>query len=266
MIGSLANLIKAKKKGEFILFLGAGASIQSGGPTTEAIVDDVVRRFGDATRAGGPGKYTEFYDILENRMARGDRQAVFREYFEHMDPSDGYMKLGELIKRGWFDVILTTNFDNMPERAFTELKLALGSDYDRFVAGRDNDDEIGFFLRTPHPRIKLVKLHGDLGAGILDFTPLETLRFPPPLEENLRKLTRSNMLFMGYSGRDKSVLGVLNTEGNGIWWANLSGLHWADRDQRKILSILLKRKSDGNIIGGDQGRFDNLVDALFACL
>jgi hypothetical protein len=259
---TLANLMKAKDQGSCILFLGAGASIESGGPDTDAIVDGIVRDFGDPSKSVGPGKREEFYDILENRMGRRDRQAAFRQYFESMKPSPGYIKLAELIKQGWFDIVLTTNVDNMFERAFTAQQLAPGDDYDRFIVGRDNDDDIDFFLNTADPRVKLVKLHGDLGAGILNFTPVETLRFSSPIERSLKAVTASNILFLGYSGRDKSVLGVLNREGDGIWWASLSQPNWGDPEQREILAILLHRKSDHNMVFGPDGQFEAVVDRL----
>jgi hypothetical protein len=270
MIRTLGNLIRAKRKGEFVLFLGAGTFLESGEPETEAIVKRIVRDFGDTSVAEEPERYTEFYrvldNVIQNRMGRGDRQATFHRYFEHIGPSEGYMRIAELLKLGWFDIVLTTNFDNMLETAFVELRLSRGKDYDLFVVGRDRNDEIGYFLAKRRPRIKLIKLLGDLGAGILNFRPVERLEFPDQVRVGLKQLTTRNMILLGYGVRDRSMLRILSREGDAIWWAGSSEPSWDDPDQRDLLTLLLGRSSDKNLIVGQHGRFDGFAGRLFTQL
>lgn len=261
MIRRLANLITVKEKGSFLLFLGAGASIESGGPRTEEIVNSVVRDFGDDALSGTTQRYEEFYRTL-GRLGRGDRHAIFARYFQGMAPSQGYLQLAQLIDEEYFDVILTTNFDNMLEQAFAARGLSRGSDYILFIVSMDRGEEIRYFLSQSRPRIKIIKLHGDLASGVLYFSPEETYGFTELITENLRDLTTRNMIFIGYRGVDRSVLGILNREGDSIWWVNPSALDWNDQEERHILTILHLRRSADNLISVSDGHFDAFVARL----
>ena len=46
MYKCLAEFLKTRK-GKYVLFLGAGASISSGGRTTQGIIDDIIERYGE---------------------------------------------------------------------------------------------------------------------------------------------------------------------------------------------------------------------------
>ncbi len=103
----MAQLLKIRK-GKYTLFLGAGASISSGGKTSQEIVDDIVKNYGLDTR----GCWKSFYDFLKRR-GENERFDVLSKYFEDMGPSSGYKILATLIEEGYFKLVLTTNFDFM---------------------------------------------------------------------------------------------------------------------------------------------------------
>ncbi len=258
----LINVLRRKKgKKSVVLFLGAGASIESGGQTTERIVDKLIEDYRVDPSVTGPDKYRVFYEILD-RLGRGDRHAVLSEFFEDMIPSEGYIQLAMLLREGYFCTVFTTNFDHMLERALTRLGLAPGQDYSVFIVGMHKDMKLKHFLRSPSPSVKIVKLHGDLGMGVLYFTPEEVFAFPEDIRGLLQEVTEQTIVFVGYSGRDRDVAHILNPMGESAWWVNPSPPRFENPEDRPVLQFLLNRHSDRNIIAGEKARFDNFFRTL----
>ena len=264
----LSNLITLarRKKTKVILFVGAGASIESGNEKINALINRIIQEHGfDLTQVCDANRCEVFYEIL-NDMPQDLRHLVLSEMFEKMEPTEGYLYLAELVKRGYFDVVITTNFDNLLETAFTEQQLVPGRHYTVYIVGSDKEAELDRFLRKPTPHIKVLKVYGDLGKGVVLCTPAETQRLPEKIEESVRKLSENIMLFVGYGERDKYVVQMLSQEGESVWWATPTELSWESRDHREALQFLLNRRSDSNVLCGDPARFDSFFQSLYQCL
>lgn len=266
MLKLLSNLLEKSRSRnrKVLLFLGAGASIESGAPNTEQIVDRVLKEnLDDPSQVNAANKYEKFYEILD-RLSMEERHLLLAEVFEGLAPSEGYARLAELVQRGFFEIVITTNFDHMLETSLTDQNLVPGRDYHVYVVSMNKDAEIGRFLRSPLR--KIIKLHGDLGSGILLFTPEETFEFPEEVKRHLRDLTRETMLFVGYSGRDRDVMRFLSNDGESVWWVNPSELKFDRPEDRKVIQFLLNRHSDRNILCGDATRFDSFFRSLYELL
>lgn len=266
MLKLLSNLIEKSRsrRKKVLLFLGAGASIESGAPNTEQIVDRVLKdSLDDFSQVTSVNKYQKFYEILD-RLSMEERHLLLAEVFEGLAPSEGYARLAELVHQEFFEVVITTNYDSMLESSWTERGLVPGRDYHIYVVNSNKESELGRFLRSPLH--KIIKLHGDLGSGILLFTPEETFEFPEEVKRHMRDLTRETILFVGYSGRDRDVFKFLSNEGESVWWVNPTEPDFQKTEDRKIIQFLLNRHSDRNILFGDAARFDSFFRSLYELL
>ncbi|MBU7048327.1 MAG: HEAT repeat domain-containing protein [Theionarchaea archaeon] len=266
MLEQLAQLLKTRK-GKYILFLGAGASVTSGGKTTNEIVTDIVEKF----ELDSSDPWKSFCTFLK-RKSENERFDILSEYFENMNPSVGYEILAKLIEEGYFRLILTTNFDYMLEEALNKTNLVLNRDYFVCIIG-EGKERILIKEIEDESMIRIVKLHGDYKRKILPFTEEETFQFKEELEECLKRLTREGIVFVGYSGMDRDVLKCLSRTGGSVWWVNPSKVTAETTTAKRnsdeyslnedIYEVLIIRKSHENFIWGDYGKSDIFFENIY---
>ena len=265
MIKRLAELLKTRK-GKYILFLGAGASLSSGGKTTREIVKDVIERY----ELDSENQWEAFCSFLRN-IGGNERFSILSRYFNEMEPSFGYEKLAKLIENGYFRLILTTNFDYMLEEALKKTKLVLSKDYFICVVGAEKEDVLVRKLED-ESMIRIVKLHGDYKTRILPFTEEETFKFEKKLEKCLKRVTKEGIIFMGYSGMDRDVLSSLSHKGESLWWINPKKVT-ADRTiaerhpdeyelNDEIYKVMINRDSHENFIWRKNGKSDVFFEKI----
>jgi hypothetical protein len=249
---SLLRLVDGHSR--YVLFLGAGASVESGLPGASSIVQDLLRRsyaahhnLSDANQvpeseirdwAGKREWYqadsgeSEYAKVVRHiLLAPGTQEDYLRELLLAADPSLGYRHLGALVRKGIFQTIVTTNFDHL---------VRLGCDPVLNVPIIDMEAERWLEAGDHHPgERRLLRLNGDfshsnlLNTGPqLDATPLR--RF-----EALRQILRNRgLIVLGYGGNDVQLMreGFLkiwddrNLARHGVFWCHLPGelpSHWA---------------------------------------
>jgi hypothetical protein len=153
LIQDLGQRMKAKRAAgadPYVLLLGAGASIASGTSLNRAVVERVVGRYDVAA-----------FDGYLRRCSADERFGVLRELVEGAAPTPGYHALAELVRAGYFHVVLSTNFDPLLEDAIAAQRMRR-RDYVLLVHGVMPPDLISRHFARSEPRVKLLKLHGDL--------------------------------------------------------------------------------------------------------
>jgi SpoVK/Ycf46/Vps4 family AAA+-type ATPase len=246
----LAQLMRAKyKEGAlpYVLFLGTAASQSSGCSAFSDIVKDVV----------GSDDPTAFFDLLDRRNP-DERALLLRTHLQGSSPSSGYRHLAELVKAGYFDVILTTNVDSLLETSLVDAGLR-PSDYVCMVNGKDRDEEIARLMKQHRSHVRILKLHGDLELGILAIMPTETFQFSRLVGDALREHLNRDVVIVGYGPWDShDVSRCLELSRQSMWYVA------PDRPAQSsvIYQALVARKATPNIISGEEGQFDHFFKAL----
>ena len=187
-IKALAANIVDRKKSEtdpYILFLGAGASIGSGCSSMMQIVDDVLQSQ-DSTQFNNwqreieeaASKDAEYGELLKEKISKQKRGRFFeiwsgldrdsqysilrRHLWECKSPSDGYNDLAHIIKAGYIKMVLSTNLDNLLEKALNNIGWYQPDDFIVVVNGKDRPEEVHEQLESSRTPFKLIKLHGTL--------------------------------------------------------------------------------------------------------
>ncbi|MEA3460222.1 MAG: SIR2 family protein [Chloroflexota bacterium] len=259
-VKSLANLMRLRKaSGEFpcVLILGAGASLSSGCSSGRKLVEDVVAKLSakDVTSLPWDERLTEFYRLLDN-LSETERYLILKGHLEGKMPSVGYRCLAKLVKEGYFDVMLSTNLDVFVEDALSDAGLR-AKDFTVLINGKDTEDQIRRVLGHREPRVKIVKLHGDLPARVFAFTPDEVFEFGEKLENLLEEQLSKDMIIVGHSMRDDDVNRCIRRQGGSIWYVNPS----KPKATQFIGRAMQVRTS--NAITGELGKFDNFFQALY---
>lgn len=197
----LEPLRAAYKRGELILFVGAGVSLSLGLPPWSALIDHMARELDfDPKEFREYGSYLALAEYF--RLQHGNigplRSWMDREWHGRDISVEG-SRVHELIVRGNFRIIYTTNYDRWLENAFDHH----GEDYVKIVSVAD--------LARIRPEVtQIIKFHGDFENDesiVLDETSyFRRLEFESPLDIKLRAdvLGRS-VLFIGYSLADINI-------------------------------------------------------------
>lgn len=179
--------------GVYAVLVGSGMSSAAGVLTGERVIDDLIRK---VARSGGadPNDYdtdprgwwarrtgaSPRYEALLEALAGTDaaRQALLRSYFEvhpetgaPIEPTAAHHALAQLCLAGYVRVVLTTNFDNLIERALDAAGVtAQVLSSERAIKGR---------IPLVHAAPTVVKLHGDYRSLGLRNTSLELSKYGP---------------------------------------------------------------------------------------
>jgi len=255
----LANLMRVRQENAeppYVLILGAGASLTSGASSFGKVIESVVNDYSskDPNAMSWDDKVAEFYNILDG-FSESERYAIIKKHIEGQRPSAGYHALAQLAREGYFDVIFSTNYDTFVEDAFADAGLR-SRDFAVLINGQDTEEGIIRALGYRQPRIKLVKLHGDLGARILAFTPEEIFQFSEKIERVLADYLSRDIVINGHSMRDDDINRCFRERGGSLWYVNPSAPTASDFIWRAM------RVRKGTAIEGEDGKFDNFFCAL----
>ena len=234
----------------FDLFLGSGASVNSGIPSGGDLVWHFKREILSSKKIINGKKFTDLKieankQIIQNYFdQRGDNNIVnhYSHYFKECypdslvrkeflsdlvrdkKPSIGFLCLSALVERQKFNVVWTTNFDDLIENAITALNYKSCQ-----IVSPDNASSVQQF-NSDIPTV--VKLHGDFRYDPLQNTDEELQELEASLHTKfLDASTQKGLLVVGYSGSDKSVMTTLekalekpNAFPKGLIWCIPKGL------------------------------------------
>jgi hypothetical protein len=131
--------------------------------------------------------------------------AYIRKLLDGKRPSKAYEALAVLAHEGFFDLLLTTNFDPLFENCYRaryahELSLRTFAKPEDFV-----------HVTTDRDRRQLAYLHGNLEGYSIANIDEDTRYLKDGVADAVGRLLDSyQLLVVGYSGRDGSVMSVLN--------------------------------------------------------
>jgi len=112
---TIADLMGYLKNREFSLFLGAGASVSGGGPTSGDLLDAIKAKYPIVENE--QNFFALFDKILKNEKERPAIEKIIRDILVNVEPTDDSRYLLSL---PW-KAVLTTNYDRIPELVDTTL-------------------------------------------------------------------------------------------------------------------------------------------------
>lgn len=195
------ELFDAHHAGKLMLFVGAGVSANLGLPNWGALIEHIAEELGYDPKIfstyGTHLALAEFYKKKKGGLGPL-RSWMDREW--HKPTIDiASSEIHELITKGTFSRIYTTNYDSWLESAHD----AFGVKYDKIASVAD-------LVSVTDGRRQIIKLHGDFDSDdsiVLDETSyFQRLDFDTPLDIKLRSdvLGRA-VLFIGYSLNDLNI-------------------------------------------------------------
>ena len=125
------------------------------------------------------------------RRSNNETRRMFLQPYSTAAPSDGYAALATLMQAGYFDIVITYNFDRLLELALNNAGLHERTDYQVITRGESEPAVMAAMMEAPEPRIKILKLHGSLlAADFFLFSDEEMLNYPPDISKLLLRVDR----------------------------------------------------------------------------
>jgi hypothetical protein len=212
-----------------IVLLGAGASAEAGLATMQALY-----RFLEVA------DFDEFVGYIQKRN-ENERYRLLAEFLQTQDPHEvtpGYRALAALCEHAYFDVVLTTNFDPLLDDALATARLRR-KDYLLLINGILRADRLRLLLSSRSPRVKVVKLHGDLFHRFMAWTPAEMEDFLDELTPSLAPfLFNRDFLVVGHSLRDERIRRLVVQAGGAVWFVNPSAVPDELKDLRDLRAVV----------------------------
>ncbi|MBN1995369.1 MAG: VWA domain-containing protein [Anaerolineae bacterium] len=244
----LAELMQSRlQSGEapYVLVLGSGPAVSLGSQSMQYVVQGVA----------GTADLEKFYKTLDSLSAM-ERYVILKKYFGEADLSSGYRYLAELVKKGFFNVILTTNLDPFVEDSLAEHKIR---GVDVLVCGEQRNGETMDLPTNPQAQVRVIKLHGDVEARAFAFTPSEITVFGNDSERILRHYLSRDVIIIGHGPRDYDINRAIEREGGSVWYVGQD----APASDDPVYHAMRARRTQANVITGDFGWFDPFFDALY---
>ncbi|MDP3064882.1 MAG: tetratricopeptide repeat protein [Chloroflexota bacterium] len=213
----------------FALFLGAGASIESGIPGTAGMMETFRKKLTERWELEGKkGKFEDWltklptwrkdaseYSNLFEAYAPTERQRVahIHELMAKGKPSFGYFCLSQLLSQGYIDTVITTNFDDL---VYEACALWTGVRPRVYAYGASSGP-----VRHEAGRPSIIKLHGDFLYSSLKNTDAEVDHPDPNMRATIQRLQDEyEIIVVGYGGNDASVMSLLGATPHdaGLYW------------------------------------------------
>ncbi len=202
----------------FILFCGAGISRDASIPTASDILIDLKKRIyqqeikrvsfdeGEFKKWISENKqyekmgYSESLDHLFPGIEQ--RRVYLNSFFEGKEPGEVHRLIAKLVKIGVFRFIITTNFDNLIEKALDEEGLK-----DRYSVISTDDQAKHSDSWDKVETCRIYKLHGDKDQGLIRNTISELDNLGEHLKKDFQELIdRHGVIVIGYRGADAGVM------------------------------------------------------------
>lgn len=194
-----------------VLLLGAGASVESG----IGAMPDVYKFFGCAN-------FDEFATRIET-YTPDERYRNLYQFLQTRDPAKvtpGYRALASLCAAAYFDLVLTTNFDPLMDDALAAAQL-WRKDYLLLVNRVIRNDWLERLLPERQPRVKVIKLHGDLFHRAMAWTAKEMDAFLDDITPVLAQAVKGrDVLVVGQSLRDRRIRDLVMKNARTVWYTH----------------------------------------------
>jgi len=261
-------------------FLGAGASAASGIPTGYAMIrdfkaqifcrennlskreidtsdqvwvdriDDFFRRTSLLPLNGDPTEYAAAFEAVYPEVRH--RRQYIADAISKGTPCFGHRVLGSLIATRKVDCVFTTNFDPLVEESALSANALLPAAVQArpTVAAIDSGERAMRCLNESDWPL-VAKLHGDYQSTAIKNTGSELERQDERMRHVLVEASkRFGMVFVGYSGRDTSVMEAL-TEVLRETTPFPNGLYWVTSSASRLLPAVTLFLESAHLAGVD---------------
>lgn len=220
--------------------------------------------FRDFTDLMPLAQFAECYQILTRPglFSETDIDSILRQALNEVSISEADLCLAELIKENFFDTIISTNIDDLLERALEQINLKYYKDFDVIIPGYKTTVSIDYTERSSLCRI--IKVFGDLSSRVYNIVErrkqlILSLGDTETLRTLLERVLTRDILVVGLDPIwDQELLAAFPARSNAT-------SYWYVNEQEPDHNPLLQRTWWGgsvSFIEGKDGNYEAFIKAL----
>ena len=191
--------------------------------------------------------------LLEEDLSRSEIDTILTASLQGLQITETDVSLAELVKRGFFETIISTNIDDLLTKAFVQVGMEEFNDFQVFNPRQSSVENI----ESPQQRqfCRLIKVFGDLASGEYYIRNDFYLEKQKRLKAYLESTLKNDVLMLGYDPFwDRAIDAIFPLEGQELWYVN--------EDEKKEPFLRLLRNRRGKYIVGGEGNYDHFIQAL----
>ncbi|GHO96599.1 hypothetical protein KSF_066470 [Reticulibacter mediterranei] len=208
--------MRKKIKNPAVLFLGARA----GGLFRSQELCDILQPFSKRTlhELSQSHRFEECYKVLSQRQfSERELDSILTQSLQHITHTDADVCIADMVKQGIFDVIISSNIDDLIEDSFVQVEMRELFDYDVFIP-EHMTPEGSIYHERPLP-CKVIKAFGALSSK--KYCIIERGAYLDS-SQNLKNLLETyltqDVLAVGLDPTwDEEILRMFPTQG-GVFW------------------------------------------------
>jgi NAD-dependent SIR2 family protein deacetylase len=244
-LNDVVDMLKICKEEEINvnLLIGAGCSVTAGIPTAEGLIYEIKRRYPNEYKRASNKNYPTCMSMLTKK----ERKRLILEFVNNAKINWAHLSIAQLIKNGYINRVLTTNFDNLLSRACSLVGEFPGV-YDLATSTSFRSDLL--FDKS------ILYLHGQYTGFVQCNTGSEVCTQRNNLEKVFDDLKKDSLwIVVGYSGQNDAVLQLLTEEKsfeNRLFWV---GFNDQEPSDELVSSLLCEEKYAFYVKGYDSDKF-----------
>jgi len=213
-------------------------------------IDDFFRRTSLLPLDGDPAEYAAAFEAVYPQPRH--RRQYIDDAISKGTPCFGHRVLGSLLAARKVDCVFTTNFDPLVEEsALSANALLSASDQARPTVAAIDSGERAMRCLNESDWPLVAKLHGDYQSIAIKNTGSELEKQDERMRHVLVKASkRFGMVFVGYSGRDASVMETLTSVLRETT-PFPNGLYWVSSSASRLLPAVTKFLESAHLAGVD---------------
>jgi len=160
---------------------------------------------------------TEDWEAFWKEMQRAsptERKAMLKKPLDALGLEPGYHAIARLAEAGYFNLILTLNVDDAIDDAVRPLPADQNA---LLIYDGSNAAQIVEALSRATPRLKVVKLRGDINAQALPLTATGTFEFPEDLQQSVAERLKRDTILVGDIPYDDDVQRCIKRSTSALW-------------------------------------------------
>jgi tetratricopeptide (TPR) repeat protein len=228
----ILKTVKEHNKPRPVIFLGAGASASAGIPLTGTIITDILEKFKSkpAVKRLSDNEKKDYYKVM-SALSAEERRALFYGYItdKKVKINVTHIYLAQLLKEGYVDYILTTNFDDLMLKGCALFNI-IPPVYDVSIL---ND-----FTTTTFLEKSVTYLHGQHHGQWLLNAEGELNKVKTAVPKIFERIChRRTWIIVGYKGEDEILDEIvkLGSFENDLYWIGYENEEPSEKTKQKLL-------------------------------